>query len=250
MLEHSDSSCLAAGLVHGSELSGESHDVRKDHDRERPGRERQSHRMRLRRFRIVIAPAKARAVGRLAAVFMILTSVALSLLFAGSQIGEKVAGFRLADTGGKVHDLEEYAGKILVLEFWSFKCPVSLAYDERLAALQAKYRSRGVSVLAVASNKNESPTEVRRNAENLKLPFPVLLDQDGLLADRLGATHTPSVAMLDGGGVLRYRGAVDNDKRAGERGRIPYAEEALNALLAGQPVPVAETKVFGCGIRR
>ena len=168
----------------------------------------------------------------------------------GAQIGARPSGFRLIDIDGSAHTLDEYAGKIAVLEFWSFKCPVSLAYDERVAALQSRYRSRGVVVIAVASNKNESPVEVRRNAENLKLPFPVMIDPEGTLAERLGATHTPSVAVLDRDGILRYRGAFDNNRVAGDRGRIPYAENALEALLAGRPVPRAETEAYGCSIKR
>jgi len=181
---------------------------------------------------------------------MIFSAVTLLHGFAGAQLGEKVAGFRLVDTADKTHTMSEYAGKILILEFWSFKCPVALAYNERLAALQSKYRDRGVAFLAIASNKNESPIEVRRNRENLKLAFPVLLDRDGAMSDRLGATHTPSIVILDGAGMLRYRGAIDNNKHEGEKGRIPYAEEALDALLAGRPVPHPETEVFGCSIRR
>jgi peroxiredoxin len=190
------------------------------------------------------------AVRSRAATILIFAPFLLAPLFADVQVGAKTAGFRLTDTAGKTHDLGDYAGKVLVLEFWSFKCPVSLAYDERMAALYSKYRSQGVSFLAVASNKNESPVEIRRNVENLKLAFPVLLDRDGMLADRLGATHTPSVFILDGSGILRYRGAVDNNKRAGERGRIAHVEDALNAILGGKPVPEEQTKVFGCGIRR
>ncbi|MBP1597233.1 MAG: thiol-disulfide oxidoreductase [Acidobacteria bacterium] len=177
-------------------------------------------------------------------------SLLLNPAIAGVQIGQKVTGIRLADSAGGSHNLDEYAGKILVLEFWSFKCPVSLSYDMRMAALLSKYSGRGVSFLAVASNRNESPIEVRRNAENLKLPFPVLLDGEGLLADRLGATHSPSVMILDRSGVLRYRGAIDNNKHEGERGRIAYVEQALDAILAGQPVRAAETRPFGCSIRR
>ncbi len=182
--------------------------------------------------------------------FFSVASVVLAPICLNAQIGEKLVAFSVKDASGKVHALEDYTGKLLVLEFWSFKCPVSLAYDERVAQLQSKYGPRGVIVLAVASNKNESPLEVQRNAENLKLPFPVLLDQDGALADRVGATHTPSVAILDRNGILCYRGAIDNNKRPDERGRVAYAEEALEALLAGRPVPQAETKAFGCSIKR
>jgi peroxiredoxin len=188
---------------------------------------------------------------RICGVLLMVVSLAASPLLAGAQtIGEKVAGISLQDTGGTVHTLEEYSGKILVLEFWSFKCPVALAYNDRLAALELKYRDRGVRVLAVASNKNESASEIKRNAENLKLSFPVVLDPDGAIAYRTGANHTPSVVILDGTGRIRYRGAIDNNKRAGERGRVPYAEQALEALLAGQPLPQPETQASGCGIRR
>jgi len=194
--------------------------------------------------------ANVAALYRFTAVWLALAALAFLPLPANAQIGTRVASFSIADTDDRVHTLEEYAGKILVLEFWSFKCPVALAYNERLAALQSAYRDRGVAFLAIASNKNESPIEVRRNRENLKLAFPVLLDRDGAMADRLGATHTPSIVILDGAGMLRYRGAIDNNKHAGEKGRIPYAEEALDALLAGRPVPQPETQVFGCSIRR
>jgi peroxiredoxin len=144
----------------------------------------------------------------------------------------------LTDTSGKVHNLSDYSGKTVVLAFWSFKCPVSLAYDERLAALQGRYGARGVIVLGVASNSNESAAEIRRNAANLNIGFPILLDEGATLADRLGATHTPSVFILDGKGVVRYKGGVTQ------------GEEALDAIVAGRAVNTPETRPSGCTIRR
>ena len=196
-----------------------------------------------------VAVRPARSVRRYAAL-LIFAAIKLHPCLAGAQIGEKAAGFSLTDSEGKPHALEDYEGKIVILEFWSFKCPVSLAYDDRVSVLLSKFGKRGVVVLGIASNKNESAVAVKRNAENLHLPFPVMMDPDGSVAERLGATHTPSIAILDRTGVLRYRGAIDNDKRDDERGRMPYAEEALGALLSGQPPPMAETKVFGCSIKR
>jgi peroxiredoxin len=144
----------------------------------------------------------------------------------------------LTDTSGKLHNLSDYSGKTVVLAFWSFKCPVSLAYDERLASLQERYGPRGVVVLGVASNSNESAAEIRRNAANLKIAFPILLDEGASLADRLGATRTPSVYILDAKGVVRYKGGV------------AQAEEALDAVVAGREVPTPETRPSGCTIRR
>ena len=168
------------------------------------------------------------------------------------EIGQKVGEFQLADASGKTHSLESYlsSGKVVVLCFWSFKCPVSLAYNRRLAALQEKYRSRGVAVLGVASNANESPAEIERNAANLNLPFPVLIDKDGVVADRLGATHTPQIFVIDRSAVLRYRGALDNNREAGESGRATYAEDTLEAVLSGRSVTQPETKAFGCSLKR
>ncbi len=181
---------------------------------------------------------------------LLFSAALMAPVYAGMQIGERAPAFSLLDASGVQHALDDYKGKIVVLEFWSFKCAVSLAYEDRMSALKAKYRSRGVVFLAVDSNKNESQIEVRRNAENLNLSIPVLLDLDGRLADSLGATHTPSLVIFDGSGLVRYRGAIDNNRLTGEKGRIPYAEETLDALIAGKAVPQSETKVFGCSIRK
>jgi len=168
------------------------------------------------------------------------------------QIGQRIGEFQLEDASGKTHSLESYlsSGKVVVLCFWSFKCPVSLAYNRRLEALQEKYRPRGVAVLGIASNANESPAEIERNTANLNLPFPVLIDKDGAVADRLGATHTPQIFVIDRSGVLRYRGALDNNREAGESGRTAYAEEALEAVLSGRSAAQPETKAFGCSLKR
>ena len=186
--------------------------------------------------------------------FVLRIAVALALLAAcvarAEQLGEKIAGVELEDSAGRPHALSQYAGKVVVFAFWSFKCPVSLGYDARVAALAEKYRGRGVVVLGVDSNRNESPDEVRRNVENLKLAFPVLVDREGTLAEKLAATHAPSIFILDGGSVLRYRGALDNNKQPGEAGRIAYAEEAIDALLAGRAPARPETREFGCPLRR
>jgi peroxiredoxin len=166
------------------------------------------------------------------------------------QLGQKVPPIRLKDTNGQDHALAQYAGKITVIEFWSFKCPVSLANLDRMLVIQGKYGGNDVVVLAIASNKNESPAEVARNAANLRLPYPVLIDADGIVADRLGATRAPSIFILDRSGILRYRGAPDNNRAPGEGGRVAYAEDAIDALLAGRPVTHPETKESGCTIRR
>jgi peroxiredoxin len=167
-----------------------------------------------------------------------------------ADIGSKVDNFQLPDTAGTIHSLRSYSGKIVVLVFWSFKCPVSLYYNERLNGLKDKYKNSEVVVLGVDSAANESPAEILANRDNLKIAIPILLDLEGNLAEKIGATQTPSVFVIDGNMILRYRGALDNNRKADEKGRIAYVEDALDALIAGRTVPVSETRLFGCSIRR
>jgi peroxiredoxin len=169
---------------------------------------------------------------------------------AGVELGSKLQNFQLKDAQGASISLESYSGKVVVFVFWSFKCPVSLAYDDRVEKLRSQYRDKGVFVFGVATGANDKADEIRANAANLKIQFPVLLDTEGDLAEKLAATHTPEVFILDRDAVLRYRGAFDNNKKQGESGRIAYAEDAIDAILSGRTAPVSETRPFGCSIKR
>jgi len=165
-------------------------------------------------------------------------------------IGSAVGNLQLPDASGTSRSLQSYSGKVVVFVFWSFKCPVALAYNDRIEALRKKYAGRGVEMFGVSSGANETSSEIRANLDNLSISMPVLLDSEGKLAEQLGATHTPGVFVLDRSGVLRYRGSLDNNKKIGDRERIAYAEDAIDAILNGRAVAVPETRPFGCATRR
>jgi peroxiredoxin len=188
--------------------------------------------------------------GLVALVLLSSTAPSLSESAFAAQLGSKVPDFRLVDSAGKTHSAMDYSGRIVVIAFWSFKCPVSLVYDERLREVSEKYSGGGVTVVAVDSNSNESGPEVARNAQNRNLPYPILIDEDGALADKLQATLVPSFFVFDAAGVMRYQGPLDNNKKPGDRTRIPYLEQALDDLLSGRPVANPEFPFFGCAIRR
>ncbi len=193
--------------------------------------------------------AKARA-GVLVCAALIWFAAALPSRGQVAGPGQTIGDFKLEDTAGKTHSLASYKGKIVVLAFWSFKCPVALSYDAPLAALQEKYAGRGIVVLGVDSNSNETSAEIERNVRNLNLAFPMLLDSDGVLAERVGATITPTVFVLDGQGVIRYKGSLGNLRKPGDSKREAFAEDAIDAILAGKAVAVPETKVNGCSMKR
>jgi peroxiredoxin len=134
------------------------------------------------------------------------------LLAEAVPIGSRIADFELPDLNGKTYTLKMYEGKTVVLIFWSYKCPVSLAYNERMLKLRDKFEKRGVILIGVDACVNESAAEIRANISNMQFDIPILLDKEGTLADSLGAMYTPSVFIIDRDAVLRYRGALDNNR--------------------------------------
>jgi len=173
---------------------------------------------------------------------------AATLLAQGAAVGDKVADFQLLDLSGKPATLKSANGLTAVI-FVATECPVSNAYNERMNALYKEYAAKGVHFVFVNSNRTESAEDVRAHLTEHKLSFPVYKDPDNRLADRLNAQVTPEVYLIDASGVLRYHGSID-DARVETKVQDLRARKALDALLAGKPVPTAETKAFGCTIRR
>jgi peroxiredoxin len=165
-------------------------------------------------------------------------------------IGEKLQLFKLNDATGKTVDLGGLQGKkAVVLMFIATQCPVSNAYNERMAALSREYGAKGVAFIGINSNRQESVEEIAGHAAQHGLTFPILKDVSNLQADHFGAQVTPEIYVYDPGWVLRYHGRIDDD-RSGANVRSQDLRSALDAVLAGQAVPVTETKAFGCTIKR
>ncbi|MFN0088409.1 MAG: redoxin domain-containing protein [Blastocatellia bacterium] len=166
----------------------------------------------------------------------------------GLKIGQPAADFALNDLQGKRHTLKDHRGRTVVAVFLSTECPFSNAYHERLRAIAADYAGRGVDVLGINAHPDEAIDRIREHAKRNRLPFPILKDEDSRVADGYGATRTPEVFVIDAEGVLRYHGRIDNAKETARVNRNDL-REALDELLAGKPVSVAETKSFGCPVK-
>jgi thiol-disulfide isomerase/thioredoxin len=157
------------------------------------------------------------------------------------KIGGKVTDFERSDSDGKSVKLTSAmkGAKAVVLDFWSSRCPVSEKYEPVLKKLASDYTPKGVVFLAIDSNYNEPADEVKKVRTDRSVPVPVLLDgKEGSLATYFGASHTPEAYLITPEGVLAYHGNLDE------------IGGALNAVLDGKPVPKAETRAFGCSIKR
>jgi peroxiredoxin len=170
---------------------------------------------------------------------------------AGPSIGDKLQPFALKDaTSGKEIDLKEAAGsKAAVLMFIATQCPVSNAYNDRMAALGKEYAAKGVAFVGINSSRQESVEEIAEHAKKNGFTFPVLKDTGNEKADQFGAAVTPEVYVYDTDWKLRYHGRIDDD-RSGSSIKSHDLQAALDALIGGKAVPVTETKAFGCTIKR
>ena len=168
------------------------------------------------------------------------------------KVGDKVALHAvLSNCCGKEVDLEEAHAnsKTLVLAFYSARCPVVKDYNQRLVKLVKEYEGKGVSFLAVNSNVNETASEIHQYRADNSLNFHTLIDKDSKLANAFQAEVTPHIYVIDKGGVLRYRGPVDDDRNEAKT-KNNYLRAALDAVLNGENVKQAEVDAFGCAIRR
>ena len=134
--------------------------------------------------------------------------------------------------------------------FIATKCPVSNAYNERMAALAKAYTAKGIAFVGINSNKAEPAAETAEHAKKHGFDFFVVKDPGNKVADAYGAQKTPEVFLLDAAGKLIYHGRIDENQDDASAVRSPDFRNALDALLAGKPAPVAETKAFGCTIKR
>lgn len=169
-------------------------------------------------------------------------------------IGSPAPSFEdLPGVDGRRYGSSDFADReALVIIFSSNRCPTAKAYAERLRALQAVYGPRGVQLVLINSNDphlypDESHPRMIERAHEDGYTFPYLFDEGQSVARLYGPTRTFEVFVLDPERRLRYHGRVD-DSRIPERVTSTDLADALDDLLAGRAVRVAQTRPFGCSL--
>ncbi len=164
-------------------------------------------------------------------------------------VGTKPGDFTLRDLQGAEVRSASLSGKVTAILFIATKCPVSNAYNERMSALYRDYAPKGVRFIFVNSNHTEPPAEVAEHAKTNGFPFAVYKDPGNAVADLFHAQATPEAFVLDASGTVRYHGHID-DSQNPARITKQSLRLALDALLEGRSPDPAETKAFGCSIKR
>ena len=179
-------------------------------------------------------------------------------------IGSSAPDFCLPGIDGHTHCLKDYASsKVLVIAFTCNHCPTAQLYESRIKQLAADYRERGVALVAIEPNNpnavrldemgytdvGDSFEEMKTRAAYRHFNFPYLYDGETQKISRAyGPTATPHLFIFDGERRLRYEGRVDNNPRE-PLVTLKDARNAIDALLADKPVPVAKTPSVGCSTK-
>jgi len=166
-------------------------------------------------------------------------------------IGEQLQVLALTDLEDRFVTLEDLSyDRALVIVFGSIICPASVKYNIHQAQIYNQYGPKGVRLVVVNANFNETNAAIKTYYQNNPAPFPLYRDPNNRLADRLGATHTPQAFLLDHNKTLHYRGEIDNGWGVSENTTSRGLWDALDTLLAGQPISRTDVPSFGCEIRR
>lgn len=169
--------------------------------------------------------------------------------FAAPAPGQKVGDLAFHDLQGRRYAVSELRrADAIVFLFLSTECPVSRSYTGRINALAEATLPRGVHWFGVNANAMEGPALIRRDAAERGYPFPMVRDDGGRLAKRLGARMNPEAVLLDASGRIRYRGRIDDHKDP-SLARSHDLKEAVEAVLAKRAVARPLAPAFGCAIR-
>jgi peroxiredoxin len=189
-----------------------------------------------------------------------LTCFAVSGALADVKVGEAAPEFTLKDTSGKEHNLSDYKGKFVVLEWFNEGCPfVKKHYTSgNMQKLQKEYTGKDVVWLSINSSApgeqgHLTPLSAPKTMSDWKMDSTkILLDHDGKVGKMYGAKTTPHMYVIDKTGKLVYQGAIDSKPTANTAdidGAENYVKVALDNSMNGKPVPTTSTKPYGCSVK-
>ncbi len=186
---------------------------------------------------------------------------AVSSETATAEIGKAAPAFTLKDTDGKSHNLSDFKGKVVVLEWFCPTCPFSGAKGRNSVHDNGSVKALVKSLKAVdpdvvyllvdssTAKMRVTPEQLsKRDAEvkkSLGITTPILIDGDTSVAKAYGAKSTPHMFVIDGDGVLRYHGAF-SDRNDSKKN---YVLDAVKSIKAGSTVEPTYVKQWGCGVR-
>ncbi len=184
----------------------------------------------------------------------------LSLPSLAVRVGDAAPNFTGVDSNGKTHELSEYKGKYVVLEWHNQGCPYTRKHytSGNMQSLQKEWTAKGVVWLTIISSAPGQQGYVTAAEENSYMarmhaaPTAALLDPDGKIGHLYNAKTTPHMFVIDPSGKLIYEGAID-DHATPDVSDISqsknYVSDALTEAMQGKQVATAYTRPYGCSVK-
>lgn len=190
--------------------------------------------------------------------FLFIAASALSLSAQGYKVGDNATDFKLRNVDNKfvsMADFPETKGFIVI--FTCNHCPFSVAYEDRIIALDQRYKKLGYPVIAINPNDPavvpaDGFAEMQQRASEKGFTFPYLFDEGQKVFPKYGATRTPHVFLLNKQGKslkVAYIGAIDDNSQDADAVKEKYLDNAVTALLGGKTPQPDFTKAIGCTIK-
>jgi peroxiredoxin len=171
-------------------------------------------------------------------------------------LGTLAPAFKLPDADGDLHSLADAAGsRAYLVMFICNHCPFVIHVADEIARLGRDCQAQNVAVFAINSNDikkytSDGPDSMKAMAAARGYTFPYLLDTDQSIAKAYRAACTPDFYLFDADRKLVYRGQLDASRPGNG---VPVDGKdlrgALDALLAGKPVPEKQVPSVGCNIK-
>lgn len=171
------------------------------------------------------------------------------------KIGTPAPAFDLPGVDGRRYSLDALpSSKALVVLWWCNHCPYVLAYEDRVLDWAREAVASGAQVVAICANDaraypQDDFAHMQQRAKEKEYPFPYLRDDDQSVAEAYGGECTPHFQVFDGQRKLVYQGRFDDNKDDPSAVKTRYVPDVVDALLAGAPVPFAQTWAIGCSIK-
>ncbi|MCQ0110236.1 thioredoxin family protein [Zhouia amylolytica] len=191
-------------------------------------------------------------------ILLVFITSAFTINDSGYGIGDYATDFELKNIDGKKVSLKDFKeAKGFLVIFTCNSCPYAVAYEDRIIALDKKYKSLGVPVIAINPNNpdlqpRDGFDQMKKRAADKGFTFPYLLDEEQDIFPQYGATRTPHVFLLENtskGYLVRYIGAIDDNYQDASQVETKYVEDAVEAMLAGEEIKITTTKAIGCAIK-
>lgn len=185
-------------------------------------------------------------------LFLAFFALTVDLLSLTKGPGDKIDNFNITSIDGNSYSLNDAlksSDKGLIVIFWSTECPWVQPYNDRINDYVKDYNEKGFTVWVINSNNTESKDAVIEHTKKNSYFFPMLKDENNVVADLFGATRTPEAFIISKENVILYHGRISDNRTVAEQ-TTHDLKNATDEIAAGKDVSVKETKSFGCGIKR